>query len=225
MDFNTRSIAVNSQDEVITAIADFLKDASGPDWTEDASWTFSVDGHGLFIASEGDPAAYLLIQKQGDFIEVCEAGIDPDANDYGDGSGEALRLQIETWLQRAGINLEGGSIRLLTMPRVLGYVFNPISLYYCHKVDGRLGAVVYEVTSTERSHDVEVLSTYAERDILQSGWLLGEPVIAKKAAAVSVKHGDGRVVLCSRRAGRDQRSQRHKSSESHGHITSPLQER
>lgn len=68
--------------------------------------------------------------------------------DYGDGSGEALRLQIETWLQRAGINLEGGSIRLLTMPRVLGYVFNPISLYYCHKADGRLGAVVYEVTST-----------------------------------------------------------------------------
>jgi hypothetical protein len=42
---------------------------------------------------------------------------------------------------------------------------------------------------------VEVLATYAERDILQSGWLLGEQVIAKKAAAVSVKHGLGRVVL------------------------------
>ncbi|HQZ39319.1 MAG TPA: hypothetical protein PLH72_09785 [Vicinamibacterales bacterium] len=39
------------------------------------------------------------------------------------------------------------------------------------------------------------ISTYADRDILQSGWLLGESVIAKKAAAVSVKHGQGRVVL------------------------------
>jgi hypothetical protein len=57
------------------------------------------------------------------------------------------------------------------------------------------GGQVYEVTSTESSQDVEIVATYVERDILQSGWLLGEQVIAKKAAAVSVKHGDGRVVL------------------------------
>jgi hypothetical protein len=57
------------------------------------------------------------------------------------------------------------------------------------------GSQVYEVTSTETSQDVDVLATYVERDVLQSGWLLGEQVIAKKAAAVSVKHGAGRVVL------------------------------
>ena len=51
------------------------------------------------------------------------------------------------------------------------------------------------MTSTERSQDVQILSTYVERDILQSGWLLGEALIAKKAAAVAVKHGDGKVVL------------------------------
>ncbi|MGE4068754.1 MAG: M14 family zinc carboxypeptidase [Vicinamibacterales bacterium] len=57
------------------------------------------------------------------------------------------------------------------------------------------GGQVYEVTSTERSQDVEVLATYADRDLLQSGWLLGEQVIAKKPAAVSVKLGLGKVVL------------------------------
>jgi hypothetical protein len=57
------------------------------------------------------------------------------------------------------------------------------------------GSQVYEVTSTERSHDVEVFTNYVDRDILQSGWLLGEEVIAKKAAALSVRHGEGRVVL------------------------------
>lgn len=57
------------------------------------------------------------------------------------------------------------------------------------------GGQVYEVVGQDRSQDVEVLTTYAERDILQSGWLLGEQVIAKKAAAVSVKHGAGKVVL------------------------------
>jgi hypothetical protein len=57
------------------------------------------------------------------------------------------------------------------------------------------GSQVYEVTSTTTSQDVEIFATYVERDILQSGWLLGEQVIAKKAAAVSVKHGAGKVVL------------------------------
>ena len=57
------------------------------------------------------------------------------------------------------------------------------------------GSQVYEVTSTDRSQDVHILSTYVERDILQSGWLLGEQVIAKKAAAVAVRHGEGTVVL------------------------------
>ncbi len=68
--------------------------------------------------------------------------------DHGDGSGMALRPQIEDFLRRAGIDIGDGPIRLLTMPRVLGYVFNPISLYYCHQADGRLAAMVYEVTST-----------------------------------------------------------------------------
>jgi hypothetical protein len=62
------------------------------------------------------------------------------------------------------------------------------------------GGQVYEVTSTDRSHDVTILSTYAERDILQSGWLLGEALIARKAAAVSVTLGQGKVVLLGFRA-------------------------
>lgn len=68
--------------------------------------------------------------------------------DHCDGSGAALRPQIEAFLARAGIYIGDGPVRLLTMPRVLGYVFNPISLYYCHHGDGRLAAMVYEVTST-----------------------------------------------------------------------------
>jgi hypothetical protein len=57
------------------------------------------------------------------------------------------------------------------------------------------GSQVYEVTSTDSSQDVEIFSTYVERDLLQSGWLLGEQVIAKKAAAVAVNYGAGKVVL------------------------------
>jgi DUF1365 family protein len=68
--------------------------------------------------------------------------------DHGDGSTTALRSQVEAWLGRARIDIGQGPVRLLTMPRILGYVFNPISVFYCHHLDGRLAALVYEVTST-----------------------------------------------------------------------------
>lgn len=82
--------------------------------------------------------------------------------DHGDGSGAALRPQIDAFLSRAGIDIDGGHVRLLTMPRVLGYVFNPISLYYCHHADGRLAAMVYEVTSTFGVRHAYVIPVPAE---------------------------------------------------------------
>lgn len=68
--------------------------------------------------------------------------------DHGDGSQRPLRAQVEARLAAIGVDLKGGAIRLLTMPRLLGFVFNPISVYYCHGADGRLAALSYEVTST-----------------------------------------------------------------------------
>jgi hypothetical protein len=62
------------------------------------------------------------------------------------------------------------------------------------------GGQVYEVEATERSERIERIVTFVDRDILQSGWLLGEAAIAKKAAMVSVGHGRGRVVLIGFRA-------------------------
>ena len=68
--------------------------------------------------------------------------------DYGDRSGAPIRPQIEGHLRAAGLGEASASIRLLTMPRVLGYVFNPISIYFCHRADGSLGAILYEVSNT-----------------------------------------------------------------------------
>jgi len=59
---------------------------------------------------------------------------------------------------------------------------------------------VYETVPGARSSDVRRVLTYIDRDILQSGWLLGEEVIANKAAVVSVQHGQGMVLLIGFRA-------------------------
>ncbi len=67
--------------------------------------------------------------------------------DHADGSAGGLKAKIQAQLTDAGLPV-GGPIRLLCMPRLLGFVFNPISVYFCHGADGRLGAILYEVSNT-----------------------------------------------------------------------------
>jgi len=69
------------------------------------------------------------------------------ARDHGDGSATPLRDQIESHLRAAGIDA-GGPIRVLCYPRVLGCVFNPLSTFFCHRPDGTLAAILYEVNNT-----------------------------------------------------------------------------
>ena len=62
------------------------------------------------------------------------------------------------------------------------------------------GGQVYETVAGARSADVRRIVTYLDRDILQSGWLLGEEAIAGKAAMVSVEHGRGTILMIGFRA-------------------------
>jgi DUF1365 family protein len=59
-----------------------------------------------------------------------------------------LRLWAEARFAEAGIQLDGGQIRLVTFPRVLGYGFAPISLWFGHGPDGNVRGVIYEVHNT-----------------------------------------------------------------------------
>ena len=68
--------------------------------------------------------------------------------DHGDGSGTPLREQALGHLRAAGLDVTGISIRLLCMPRVAGYDFNPLSVYYCSRSSGNLIAMIYEVNNT-----------------------------------------------------------------------------
>ena len=68
--------------------------------------------------------------------------------DHGDGSDVPLRTQVANLLQMHGLDWDGGPIRMLAMPRVLGNAFNPITVYYCHRRDGGLAAMLYEVNNT-----------------------------------------------------------------------------
>ncbi len=68
--------------------------------------------------------------------------------DHGGGEAGGLRAWAERLLAAEGIRLDGGRIRLLCLPRVLGFAFNPIAVWYCEHRDGTLRAVIAEVRNT-----------------------------------------------------------------------------
>ena len=87
------------------------------------------------------------------------------AADHGARSGADLKAYVNDQLAQAEI-VAGGAVRLLCMPRILGYGFNPLSLYFCHHADGALAAILYEVRNTfgeRHSYLVAVPDRSAER--------------------------------------------------------------
>jgi DUF1365 family protein len=67
--------------------------------------------------------------------------------DHGDGKLPLFQW-IDALLKAQGVLDADGEVWLQTFPRVLGYVFNPISFWFCHRSDGALRAILCEVSNT-----------------------------------------------------------------------------
>ncbi|NRG19057.1 DUF1365 domain-containing protein [Rhizobiales bacterium] len=68
--------------------------------------------------------------------------------DHGPRDGTPLRAHVDRLLLEAGIGEQAERVLLLCYPRILGYVFNPLSVYYAYAENGRLTALIYEVHNT-----------------------------------------------------------------------------
>jgi DUF1365 family protein len=68
--------------------------------------------------------------------------------DHGRRDGSSLRAYAQWRATEHGIELTGGRVMLLCYPRLLGYTFNPLSVYFCYRADGSLALVIYEVRNT-----------------------------------------------------------------------------
>jgi len=68
--------------------------------------------------------------------------------DHGPRDGTSLTKWARKILNRSKINIKGGTIKLLCFPRFFGYVFNPLSIFYCYDKNSKLKAILYEVKNT-----------------------------------------------------------------------------
>lgn len=71
------------------------------------------------------------------------------------------RAYLEALLKREGFITPLHRAALLCYPRILGYTFNPLSIYYCYNQHGQPFAVVYEVSNTFGERHSYVMKAYS----------------------------------------------------------------
>lgn len=83
-------------------------------------------------------------------------------SDHGDGV-TPLRKWVAALLCEQGSGFDGGRIEMLCYPRIFGFTFNPLTVYFCHARSGDLRAILYEVHNTHGERHTYVLPTTGER--------------------------------------------------------------
>lgn len=99
-------------------------------------------GQRLALFSYGRAGLYSF--RDGDYLptdEVLPAGPAPH---------RSLKERVVAYARRHGVDVAGGRVTLVTLPRIAGYLFNPVSFYFCSDRHGQPAAVIAEVTNTFR---------------------------------------------------------------------------
>ena len=86
--------------------------------------------------------------------------------DHGPRDGSSLNKWVKKTLSKAKINIKEGSIKLLCFPRFFGYVFNPLSIFYCYDKNLKLKAVLYEVKNTFNEQHTYVFRNSSSSDLI-----------------------------------------------------------
>ncbi|MFM7346319.1 MAG: DUF1365 domain-containing protein [Tagaea sp.] len=71
---------------------------------------------------------------------------------------------VRARLGEAGLGASGAKVYAHCFPRILGYAFNPLTIYFCHRADGKLGALLYEVKNTFGEQHGYLIAVDPERD-------------------------------------------------------------
>ncbi len=81
------------------------------------------------------------------------------AADHVGDPGASIRRNVDAFLATRGIDLHGGKVLMLANARVFGYVFNPLSVFWCHDRDGGLVCVIAEVHNTYGQRHCYLIAT------------------------------------------------------------------
>jgi len=82
-----------------------------------------------------------------------------DARDHLGDPERSIRDNLDHFLRERGVDQARGPVKILAKPRGHGDVFNPLTVYWCHRADGTLACVVAEVHNTYGQRHAYLLHT------------------------------------------------------------------
>ena len=87
--------------------------------------------------------------------------------DHGDRDGKDLKNWVKNIIKKYDLNSNITKIKILCYPRILGYVFNPLSVYYCYE-NSQLKIILYEVKNTFNEQHTYIFKNKGKNKIEQT---------------------------------------------------------
>jgi len=87
--------------------------------------------------------------------------------DHGPRDGTSLKNWVIDNLKKNNIESNGIQIKLLCYPRIFGYVFNPLSVFYIYDKNSDLISILYEVKNTFGEQHTYVFKTKKDQNLIQ----------------------------------------------------------
>lgn len=112
------------------------------------AWRFTLFSRNRWnLLSFYDKDHFIFVRQTGKPDRIARATFDYTLEKY---AGKNTKERVREALRELGFAFEPGKVMLLTQLRNLGYLFNPVSFYYCYDVEGRLRVLLSEVNNTHR---------------------------------------------------------------------------
>jgi len=89
------------------------------------------------------------------------------SKDHGPRDGSSLKKWVLGNLQKNNIEIKDIQIKLLCYPRIFGYVFNPLSVFYVYNKNSDLISILYEVKNTFGEQHTYVFKTKKNENLIQ----------------------------------------------------------
>jgi DUF1365 family protein len=88
--------------------------------------------------------------------------------DHGERDGSSLKLWVQKNLEKNNIQHKDIKIKILCYPRIFGFVFNPLSVFYVYNLEGQLISILYEVKNTFGEQHTYIFKVLKDSNLIQN---------------------------------------------------------
>ena len=88
--------------------------------------------------------------------------------DHGERDGSSLKLWVKKNLEKNNIQVNNIKIKILCYPRIFGFVFNPLSVFYVYNSEDQLISILYEVKNTFGEQHTYIFKVTKDSNLIQN---------------------------------------------------------